>query len=82
MYKMTLTRDQEIALIEIGIRSVLERAMTNVPEPPASRLAPRVKRTKAAKARRKTKRRWTDAQRVKFRATMKKLWAERKKGVA
>lgn len=80
MYKMELTREQELALIEIGLRVVMERVQTQTqtqtPEPPLVR-KPRAKRKVVTG--RKPGYRWSDAQRKRFSVTMKRKWAERRR---
>jgi len=62
---MKLTRKQELALIDIGLKTLLNGLVSN--EYP--------KRSVSKPKRRK--RQWTEAQRKKFSATMRKKWAEK-----
>lgn len=65
---MKLTRKQELALIELGFQKVLEvlNGGTTTVEP-------------KRKPGRKRSYKWTPEQREKFRETMRKKWAARKK---
>jgi len=63
------TRAQELTLIELGIKQLL--TLVEQPKSHHRKSAPAMKVEEP-------KRKWSDAQRTKFRATMKKHWATRK----
>lgn len=67
---MKLTRRQELSLINLGFEKLLESLETS--------RKPRTTK-KAAWNKGKKGRKWTDAQREKFRTTMRNKWAKRKK---
>jgi hypothetical protein len=71
--KPKLTRTQELALIDLGLQHVLDTLTVHK----KTRRTPWNKGIR--KAHGNTKHRWSDAQREKFKATMKQKWAERKK---
>jgi hypothetical protein len=62
---MKLTRQQELALIQIGLNSVLN-GLISKPKNPRS------------KSRKTKKRQWSDAQRKKFAKTMAQVWKDKK----
>ena len=71
---MKLTRKQELSLIAIGLKHVLDRLDDLVPN---TRVSTRKKFVPWNKG--KKTRKWSPAQKEKFQETMRKKWAERKK---
>lgn len=66
---MKLTRKQELLLIDLGLRWVLENLPTSVVAKDGEILKKKVSH----------KRKWSPEQHKKFSRTMKKVWIERKK---
>lgn len=71
---MNLTRKQELLLIDLGLRWLLEHLPSNVVSSDGEILP---KEKKVSKPKRK-KRKWSPEQHKKFARTMKKIWKERK----
>lgn len=67
--KISLSRKQELYLIQLGLNSLIENIGVSVPRKAAKR-APWNKG--------KSGRKWSPQQKAKFIATMKKKWAEKK----
>lgn len=72
---MNLTRKQELVLIDLGLRWLLEHLPQNVVASDGEILP---KKKKVSKVKRK-KRKWSPEQHKKFANTMKKVWERRKK---
>jgi len=72
---MKLTRKQELVLIDLGLRWLVE----NLPPSADVDEEPVITREVVKKKKKYKPRKWSPEQRDKFRASMKKVWANRKK---
>lgn len=69
---LKLTRKQELALIDLGLAAVIDRVFKTHIEP-----KPKSKPAETPKPAKKNGRKWTPAQRRKFKASMKKVWKKK-----
>lgn len=68
--ELKLTRTQELRLIQLGIETLLNKIYTNTP--------PKTRNYRPHNKGKKGVHKWSDTQRKKFSATMKKKWADKR----
>jgi hypothetical protein len=78
MKKTSLSREQELFLIGLGIKSLLEVGQQFTSNGNATQRDPISHRQVVKKVRRKTKKRWSPEQRQKFMKTMKAVWKKKR----
>lgn len=65
--KLKLSRKQELSLIDLGLAALLDKALSNGASISLKEKHPAPKKQK-----------WSEEQRRKFKATMKRVWKEKK----
>jgi len=77
-----MTREQELKLIDLGIQKLLEAFKEQIEKIPQRRGPYKTGRRNYQIVPKLSGRKWTAQQRRKFRATMKKVWEEKRKKAA